>query len=393
VRKSLTTALGAVALALLAASIPLAGLIHQLSFGNNGGQTIVLAVYVVVGVVVARREPRNPIGWILLTFPLLEAVSSDGGKYAAYRYVLGHHHVPLGPVAVVLQTLYVPAFALFPLVIVLFPDGRLGARRWRLALWVYIGIVACVMAAISGQAVNAVARHKIRLNSTGYVSTPFLTGHAVQAAQLVAAVGIAGILLSFVLHQFVNWRRATGDRRQQYKWLAAGAGIAVASFIGSFLIGLPLVGLVALPLSIGVGILKYRLYDIDRLISRTLSYTIVTGVLVGVYVGLVVVITDVLSFSSPVAVTASTLVAAALFNPLRKRAQHGVDRHFNRRGYDAETTIAAFSARLRDAVDLNTVRADLLGVIGSTVEPTHVSIWIKERTSHEPRQLSDRSVC
>lgn len=378
-RKSLATALGAVALVLLAASIPLAGLIHRLTVGNNGGQTVVLAVYVVVGVVVARREPRNPIGWMLLMFPLLEALSSDGGKYAVYRYVFGHHRLPLGAVAVVLQTLYVPAFALFPMVIVLFPGGRLDARRWRVALWVYIGIVACVMAEISGQAISAVARHDIRLDSTGYVSTPFLTGHVVRAAQLVAAIGIAGILLSFVVHQFLNWRHATGDRRQQFKWLAAGAGIAVVCFIGSFLIGLPLLGLAALPLSIGVGILKYRLYDIDRLISRTLSYTILTGILAGVYVGIVVLTTDVLSFSSPVAVTASTLVAAGLFNPIRKRAQHAVDRRFNRKGYDADATVAAFSARLRDAVDLTAVRADLLAVVGRTVEPTHVSIWINQR--------------
>jgi hypothetical protein len=383
VRKSLATVLGGVALVLLAASIPLAGLAHQLTVGNDGGKTVVLAVYVVVGVVVARREPGNPIGWMLLIFPLLEAVSSDGGKYAVYRYVLGHHRLPLGEAAVVLQTLYVPAFALFPMVIVLFPDGRLGTRRWRLALWAYIGLVACVMAEISGQAISAVAHHDIRVDSTGYVSTPFLTGRVVQAAQLLAAVGIAGILLSFVVHQFVNWRRAAGNRRQQFKWLAAGAGTTVACFIGSFLfssIGNNLLfGLAALPLSMGVGILKYRLYDIDRLISRTLSYTIVTGVLAGVYVGIIVVTTDVLSFSSPVAVTASTLVAAALFNPIRRRAQHAVDRRFNRKGYDADATVAAFSARLRDAVDLNTVRADLLAVVGHTVEPTYVSIWINER--------------
>ena len=379
----MATILGAVALALLAASIPLAGLAQQLTLGNDGGRTVVLAAYVVVGVVVARREPRNPIGWMLLVFPLLEAVSSDGGKYAVYRFVLDHHRLPLAAVAVVLQTLYVPAFALFPMVIVLFPDGRLGARRWRVALRAYIAIVACVMAEISGQAINAVIHHDVRLDSTGYMSTPFLTGHVVQAAQLLAALGIAGILFGFVVHQFVNWRHATGDRRQQFKWLAAGAGTAVACFIGSFLfssIGNDLLfGLAALPLSIGVGILKYRLYDIDRLISRTLSYTIVTGVLAGIYVGIVVLTTDVLSFSSPVAVTASTLVAAALFNPIRRRAQHAVDRRFNRKGYDADATVAAFSARLRDAVDLNTVRADLLAVVGRTVEPTYVSIWINER--------------
>jgi small basic protein len=126
----------------------------------------------------------------------------------------------------------------------------------------------------------------------------------------------------------------------------------------------------------GLGILRYRLYDIDRLISRTLSYTVVTGLLIGVYVGIVVLTTDVLSFSSPVAVTASTLAAAALFSPIRNAAQRFIDRRFNRASYDAELTVAAFSARLRDAVDLDTIRADLLAVVGRAVEPTHAAIWI-----------------
>jgi hypothetical protein len=132
----------------------------------------------------------------------------------------------------------------------------------------------------------------------------------------------------------------------------------------------------AFPLGMGFGILRYRLYDIDRLISRTLSYTVVTGLLIGVYVGIVVLATDVLSFSSPVAVAASTLAAAALFSPVRKAAQHVIDRRFNRASYDAELTVAAFSARLREAVDLDTVRTDLLTVISRAVEPAHAAIWI-----------------
>jgi small basic protein len=141
------------------------------------------------------------------------------------------------------------------------------------------------------------------------------------------------------------------------------------------------IGLACLPLSIGVAILKYRLYDIDRLISRTLSYAAVTGLLIGVYVGIVVLTTDVLSFSSPVAVTASTLVAAALFNPVRTRVQQLVDRRFNRSSYDAEATIAAFSASLREAVDLDTVRRNLLNVVGRAVEPAHVAVWINQRAN------------
>jgi hypothetical protein len=139
------------------------------------------------------------------------------------------------------------------------------------------------------------------------------------------------------------------------------------------------IGLAALPVGIGVGILKYRLYDIDRIISRTLAYAIVTGLLVGVYAGLVLLATRVLPLSSPVAVAASTLAAAALFSPLRRRVQRAVDRRFNRARYDADQTVAAFAARLKDAVDLDTVRDDLAGAVHQALEPAHVSVWISQR--------------
>jgi hypothetical protein len=140
-----------------------------------------------------------------------------------------------------------------------------------------------------------------------------------------------------------------------------------------------IVGFAALPVSIGVGILKYRLYDIDRIISRTLAYAIVTGLLVGIYAGLVLLATRVLSFHTPVAVAASTLAAAALFNPLRRRVQRAVDRRFNRARYDSDKTLAAFAARLKDAVDLDAVRDDLAGVVHQALEPAHVSVWISQR--------------
>jgi hypothetical protein len=136
-------------------------------------------------------------------------------------------------------------------------------------------------------------------------------------------------------------------------------------------------GVAALPVSIGVAILKYRLYDIDRIISRTLAYAIVTGLLAGVYAGLVLLAEQGLRFSSPVAVAASTLVAAALFTPVRRRVQHTVDRQFNRARYDADRTVTAFAGRLQDAVDAEAVRADLAGVVHAALEPTHVSVWLR----------------
>jgi hypothetical protein len=184
----------------------------------------------------------------------------------------------------------------------------------------------------------------------------------------------------------LRWRRASGEHRQQLKWLASGAAVTVclgpvSNAVSSHIAASQLVafGVVALPVSIGVGILKYRLYDIDRIISRTLAYAIVTGLLVGLYAGLVLLATEVLRLHTPVAVAASTLAAAALFSPLRRRVQRAVDRRFNRARYDTDQTVAAFAARLKDTVDLDSVHDDLASVVTKALEPAHVSVWMNER--------------
>ena len=198
--------------------------------------------------------------------------------------------------------------------------------------------------------------------------------------------------LASVAAQVLSWRRASGERRQQLKWLLAGSAVRWPararvtagkpfgdSGLGQILAGVAFAGILALPACLGVAIVKYRLYDIDRIISRTLAYAIITGVLVGVYAGLVLLATQVLRLHSTVAVAASTLAAAALFNPLRRRVQQVVDRRFNRARYDADQTVAAFAARLKDAVDLDSVRDDLAGVVHQALEPAHVSVWISQR--------------
>jgi hypothetical protein len=220
--------------------------------------------------------------------------------------------------------------------------------------------------------------------STGAATRRFRLASPVTATVL-GLVSILAVWLSFVTHQVLSWRRATGERRQQLKWLASGAAVTLIVLTASFAISTTSVagevlalGLAALPIGIGVGILKYGLYEIDRIISRTLAYAIVTGLLVGLYAGLVLLATEVLSLSSSVAVAASTLAAAALFNPLRRRAQHATDRRFNRARYDADETIEAFASRLQGAVDLDTAREDLTGVVQQALEPVHISIWISE---------------
>ncbi len=211
------------------------------------------------------------------------------------------------------------------------------------------------------------------------------------AVQGTIIVAILGLSLGFVVRQALSWRRATGERRQQLKWLASGATVSIAClFLAAsssssgngptlldILAGLAWMGVAALPVSIGVAILKYRLYEIDRIISRTLAYAIVTGLLIGVYAGLVLLATQGLGIRGSATVAAATLVAAALFSPLRRRVQHAVDRRFNRSRYDAERTVTQFAARLQDAVDPDVVRADLAGAVQAALEPVHVSVWLR----------------
>jgi hypothetical protein len=379
------TVLAVLSLMLLAGALVLSALTGQLSVLGSGPIVPVVVVYAAVGFVVARRQPGNPIGWILITWIVVFLLSGVAGGYAALYYRFGHHRLPLAPVAVVLGPLWAPALLLFPVVILLFPDGRLAARRWRWVLRAYVVAGALASTAVFAPAVTAVARHDVRIDAAGNLIS---TGRPHSGLLAVAApLGLGLILvivLSFVAHQVFSWRRATGERRQQLKWLATGAAVTLVvvaaslGFSSTSVVGEILgIGLAALPVGIGVGILKYRLYEIDRIISRTLAYAIVTGLLVGVYAGLVLLATQVLRFHSSVAVAISTLAAAALFNPLRRRVQHAVDRRFNRARYDADQTVTAFAARLKDAVDLDSVRDDLAAVVENALEPAHVSVWIR----------------
>jgi two-component system NarL family sensor kinase len=290
------TALGALALVLTAVAITLSGLEHQLSILGSGPIIPIAVIFAGVGVVVARRQPRNPIDWILIGFIVLFLFSTVVGYYAALYYRFGHHGLPLAPVAVLLQPLWAPALVLFPVVILLFPDGRLTSRRWRWVLVAYGLLGALASVAIDAPAIAAVARHDVRLDSYGDVISTggSHSGQLATAALVLAVTAILAIWLSFVTHQVLSWRRATGERRQQLKWLASGGAATLVVLALSFginstgaageVLG---IGLAGLPVGIGVGILKYRLYDIDRIISRAVSYAIVTGLLVGLYAGLV----------------------------------------------------------------------------------------------------------
>jgi hypothetical protein len=369
-------------------AIPLTLLSHQLF---NGLLALVLGVPCAgTGMVVARRQPRNPIGWLFLVTAACLFLSTDGGGYAFLAYRLGHH-LPLGPVGLVLGQLWGAGLVLLFVVILLFPDGKLPSRFWRATLWVFGTMYAVLEVATAVTIAAAIAAHPIRVDANGGLSavdTPTGWFNLVQGAAIAVLIVLT---LCFIGRQALSWRRASSERRQQLKWLASGAAVTLVcgAVSGAFSSsGITLVSVVAnyawfgwaaLPVSIGVAILRYRLYDIDRIISRTLAYAIVTALLVGAYAGLVLLATRVLSVHTPVAVAASTLAAAALFSPLRRRVQRAVDRRFNRARYDADKTVAAFAARLQDSVDLDAVQDDLAGVVHQALEPVHVSMWMSQR--------------
>jgi hypothetical protein len=388
-------ALGGLAALSLVAMLPLSLLARQ--FGDGIVAVVIGIPCAGIGVLVARRQPGNPLGWIFLVIAVCLFLATDGGDYASLIYRSGHL-LPLGRVGLAFDGLWLAGLLLFLVVILLFPDGKILSRSWRWVLRVYGLLYATMLVLLSVVTADALAAHPVRADGTGGLTAidnpsgwfePVY--HSLLLTLLAASVGFIG-------YQVLSWRRSAGVRRQQVKWLAGGAAVTVASAVVAAAFSssghtstiqdwgdnIAWFGLAALPLSMGVGILRYRLYEIDRIISRTLAYAVVTALLVGVYAGLVLLATHVLTLTSPAAVAASTLAAAALFSPLRRRVQRVVDRRFNRARYDAELTVTAFAARLKDAVDLDAVQGDLAAVVQDTLEPAHVSVWLSERSAVSP---------
>jgi hypothetical protein len=379
--------LGVVVALLAVALVPLAMAARHNPLTSGEGVAFTLP-FAAVGVLVARRQPGNVIGWLMITPAVSYLVGADAGLYAVIDYRLGHG-LPFGPVALLLYQAWFPMLVLFPLVILLFPDGRLLSPRWRWVLWSYIGLCCGFLALLTAQAFSVILAGHIQVDSNGQLTVFEHYSGWLSDVQAPVLAAFMSFWLSFLAYQALSWRRSSGEQRQQLKWLLSGAAIclgclAISVTLGSYsgiwqeLSTAFAAGILALPTGIGVGILKYRLYDIDRIISRTLAYAIVTGLLAGTYAGLVVLATQVLAFRTPVVIAGATLIVAALFNPLRQRVQQVVDRRFNRARYDADQAIAAFAARLQDPVDLDAVHADLLAAVRQALEPVHASVWIRE---------------
>jgi hypothetical protein len=347
-------------------------------------QTVSLAGIIgapILGGLIASRRPRNPYGWLWLGFGLGLALQSLAMSYEAYALVVepGSLAAPR-TISHVLELGGQAALTLAPLLMLLFPTGRLPSRRWRPLAWTSTTAGAVLLALVL------------------FFDNPDQVGGAISiAAVAVVSVIFASIFLS-ALSIVVRYRRASGAERQQLKWFALAAvliGVVTAGHLlfldlllpEALLTLLDAATITGLYVAVGIAILRYRLYDIDIIINRTLVYGSLTVTLVLVYLGSVIGLQYILRAltgqESQLAIVASTLAIAALFNPLHRRIQASIDRLFYRRKYDAAKTLEEFSAKLRDETDLDALNSDLVRAVRETVQPEHVSLWLRE--PKEPR--------
>jgi len=392
-RRRLATAVTIITLGAVAACVVLMVAITRgsgsdaFSAGAIGLLNLIVS-YAVVGWLIASRRSDNPIGWVFLAIGLSLAVEGFTSLGTIYGFVTVPGSLPLADVlSWIAVWAWVPGFTLFvTFSLLLFPDGRLPSPRWRPVAWLSI-----VMMALLGIPVAIVA-WPLRGVALATGSLDELDGAAgvIRQIQFIGFLLIPVVALACVAALVTRFRRSTGQERQQLKWFTYAAIPEIGFITASEFVTIPpAVGLVAAflivplaPIAVGIAILRYRLYDIDRIISRTVSYGAVTGILAVVFVGTILVSQTVLaSFFSgnSVAVAASTLVVAALFQPLRRRVQSVIDRRFNRSRYDAERTVAAFGAHLRDEVHLGTLRRDLVATIDQTLQPTRTGVWLRDR--------------
>ena len=358
-----------------------------------------LFVLIVVGALIVSRHPRQPIGWMWILLANFAILDYFAWGYAYYGYVA--HPGSLPGVAAMIVWLYLLArgtlgLLLFTLLLLLFPNGQLPSPRWRTLAWITLGavLIATLASAVSP-------------NPFGYFPFPtdlLAVGEPVRAAldrlRMIASIVIPLCVAAAALSLFIRLRRARGVERQQLKWFVYAAafmppGIIVIrlgmsrqasapsqeSLLG---IGIFFIGLAGLAVASAIAIFRYRLWDIDIIIRKTLIFGLLTGALALVYFSSVVLLGQVFqSFTdqqSPLAIVLSTLAIAALFSPLRRRIQNIIDRRFYRGKYDAEKTLANFATVIRDQIDLNKLTTVLLGIVQETMQPEHMSLWLKERS-------------
>src|ERR687890_1314363 len=356
----------------------------------------------VVGALIASHRPENSIGWLFLAAALFYGILIPGEEYAVYALLTNPGSLPLGAeLAWLTDWIWAPGFGIILVFLpLLFPDGHPPSRRWRGVGWLgglSIGLI-CVLTSI----VLWPERGPALLQLGGFGGEVEEWRSAV--SDWVLKLGVPMLLvagLGAVISLLVRFHRARGDERQQIKWVASAAALSLVWIFvleQSILSGLPeaiailsgLLVLTSIPIATGIAILRYRLYDIDRIINRTLVYGSLSVMLVALYFGGIVVLQRIFVLltgqKSTLAVVASTLLIAALFTPLRRRIQLFIDRRFYRRKYDAAKTLEGFSLKLRDETDLDALNDDLVGVVRETMRPAHVSLWLRPETTSKGEQ-------
>jgi hypothetical protein len=356
-----------------------------------------LVILAAVASLVAAKQPSNPVGWLLLAAALFIAGGLFFTGYAVYATEFRPGSLP-SPQWAAWFSLWLPSPA-GPLVVIsllLFPNGRLLSPRWRILVW---AVAAASVSIAVGFAVKPGPIDNVRT-----LSNPLHVSWGDSLYQLangpLSAVTVVGAIAAIV-SLFIRMRGSSGILRQQIKWFVYAVAVfpiffasgMVADMVldaqfgsGDHLVDFILIiaGASLIPISLGVSMLRYRLYEIDLIINRTLVYSSLTAILAAVYLGIVVLLQQVMSSvttDSDIAVAGSTLAVAALFRPLRTRLQSFIDRRFYRRKYDATATLEAFAVRLRDQIDLDALSRELIGVVGSTIHPTHASLWLKTETT------------
>jgi hypothetical protein len=368
----------------------------ELSVGSLLGGGLFL-VFSLVGALIASRRPRNPIGWICLADGLLWMLTGVIEYYSVYG-LAKPGSVPFAvEVAGIGEFMWVPCVGLLgTYLLLLFPNGRLPSRRWRPLAWLS-GAVLVVL-------IVSIMLSPSQLDPPG-LRNPFgLEGQSWTAAATYAVLPLLPLcILASALSLVLRYRRSGGEERQQIKWIAFAASLVALMYLITMVASLThpseawttagsvlwlnlltyavLLSFTTIPVAVGFAVMRYRLYDIDLLINRTLVYGSLTISLVAVYLGGVVVLqrlfTPFMGESNGLATVASTLAIAALFNPLRRRLQSFTDRRFYRRKYDATKTLEAFGSRLREETDLDALSNDVVGVVSTTMQPAHVSLWLR----------------
>jgi hypothetical protein len=373
----------------------LTGFVMLSAISRGHGATLVAEAAIgltfgAVGLLLALRQRANPIGWLMLGTAGSIVLNIDARLFAVHNYHSGvAGQLPARFAVFVVGATWAAPILLGTPTLLLFPDGKLPSDRWRWQLRTFVGIGMAMLLGQSLSEASVVGRLDLKIDSAGEsTNNPGGVYETIEVLSALLVLALMPMWLAWIVRLVRSCRSASGVRRQQLMWVSSGAAVCIIGLIAELTVTgssatqaiVHAVGTLmacALPVSMGIAIMRYRLYEINRLVSRTVSYVLVSAIVVGAYLAVVTTSTGLLGFSSPVAVAASTLVAVVLFNPLRRRLQRVVDRRFNRARYDADAMVAAFVSRLRAAEDLDTVEPELITTVQRTFEPTHVGIWVR----------------